>query len=50
MVYEALNQLMAIGLVDLDDEKKAAMVHNLRVVLVSEEATHPIVNAGTLYR
>ena len=49
MVHEALDQLVGSGLVDLDDEKRAAMVNNLMVVLVSEEATHPIVNAGTLY-
>lgn len=49
MVHEALDQLTASGLVELDDEKKAAMVNNLMVVLVSEETTHPIVNAGTLY-
>jgi hypothetical protein len=35
--------------VTLDDERKAAMVSNLLVVLCSHESTHPIVNAGTLY-
>jgi hypothetical protein len=35
--------------VALDDERKAAMVSNLLVVLCSERATQPIVNTGTLY-
>ena len=33
----------------LDDERKAAMVSNLLVVLCSDSETHPIINAGTLY-
>jgi uncharacterized tellurite resistance protein B-like protein len=35
--------------VDLDDERRAAMVSNMMVVLCSDQATQPIVNTGTLY-
>jgi len=35
--------------VDLDEERKAAMVSNLLVVLCGERATQPVVNAGSLY-
>ncbi|HPB02261.1 MAG TPA: SPFH domain-containing protein [Bacteroidales bacterium] len=49
MVEMALNQLSKKGIVELDAERKAAMVGNLMVVLTSERAAQPIVNAGTLY-
>ncbi|MDX9932101.1 MAG: SPFH domain-containing protein [Bacteroidales bacterium] len=49
MVDMALNQLSKKGIVELDAERKAAMVGNLMVVLTSERAAQPIVNAGTLY-
>ncbi len=49
MVEMALNELKKNGVVDLDEERKAAMVSNLLVVLCGERATQPIVNAGTLY-
>ncbi len=48
MVEMALKMLSKREIVDLDDEKKAAMVSNLMVVLCSEESARPIVNAGTL--
>jgi hypothetical protein len=35
--------------VELDEERKAAMVSNLLVVLCSEQEAHPVINAGTLY-
>ena len=38
------------GLGELDEERKATMVSNLLVVLFSEQATRPVVNAGTLYQ
>ena len=38
------------GVIELDDERKAAMVSNLMVVLCSERDTQPVVNAGTLYQ
>ena len=49
MVQMALDQLKARGVVELDEERKAAMVSNLLVVLCGERATQPIVNTGTLY-
>jgi regulator of protease activity HflC (stomatin/prohibitin superfamily) len=49
MVEMALEQLEEHDTVKLDEEKKAAMVSNLLVVLCGERATQPIVNAGTLY-
>lgn len=49
MVQMALDGLKERGVVDLDEERKAAMVSNLLVVLCSESETTPVVNAGTLY-
>ncbi len=49
MVEMALNQLSQRGIVELDPERKAAMVSNLLIVLCGERGTQPIVNAGTLY-
>lgn len=49
MVEMALAQLTEKGVVELDDERRAAMVSNLLVVLCSENATSPVVNTGTLY-
>jgi regulator of protease activity HflC (stomatin/prohibitin superfamily) len=49
MVEMALEHLERSGTVQLDEERKAAMVSNLMVVLCSEQATQPIVNTGTLY-
>jgi len=45
----ALNELAEKAVVNLDDERKAAMVSNLLVVLCGESEVHPVVNAGTLY-
>jgi regulator of protease activity HflC (stomatin/prohibitin superfamily) len=49
MVELALKGLSDRGLVDLDDERKAAMVSNLLVVLCSDHDATPVVNTGTLY-
>ncbi len=49
MVEMALEQLSKRGIVELDTERKAAMVSNLLVVLCGEKSTQPVVNAGTLY-
>jgi regulator of protease activity HflC (stomatin/prohibitin superfamily) len=49
MVEMALKQLEQHGVVKLDDERKAAMVNNLMVALVSEGEIHPVINTGTLY-
>jgi regulator of protease activity HflC (stomatin/prohibitin superfamily) len=48
MVESALHLLSAKQIIELDEEKKAAMVSNLMVVLCSDRDTQPIVNAGTL--
>ncbi|HNJ47817.1 MAG TPA: SPFH domain-containing protein [Novosphingobium sp.] len=50
MVEMALHQLSEKGVVHLDDERKAAMVSNLMVVLCGERDTQPVVNTGTLYQ
>ncbi|MCE2841236.1 MAG: SPFH domain-containing protein [Novosphingobium sp.] len=50
MVEMALHQLSEKGVVNLDDERKAAMVSNLMVVLCGERDTQPVVNTGTLYQ
>ena len=49
MVEQALKGLSERDIVELDDERKAAMVSNLLVVLCSDKDTQPIVNTGTLY-
>ena len=49
MVELALNGLAERGLMQLDDERRAAMVSNLLVVLCSDHDATPVVNAGTLY-
>ncbi len=49
MVEEALQGLSERQIVELDDERKAAMVSNLLVVLCSDRETQPVVNTGTLY-
>jgi regulator of protease activity HflC (stomatin/prohibitin superfamily) len=50
MVEMALEMLSAKNVVELDDERRAAMVSNLMVVLCGERDTQPIVNAGSLYQ
>lgn len=49
MVEMALNQLSENQIVDLDEERKAAMVSNLLVVLCGNKDAQPIVNSGTIY-
>jgi regulator of protease activity HflC (stomatin/prohibitin superfamily) len=50
MVRLALQRLADEGVVELDEERKAAMVSNLLVVLCSEQATQQVVNTGSLYQ
>ena len=50
MVQMALEELSKRAVVTLDEERKAAMVSNLLVVLCSDRDTQPIVNTGTLYQ
>ena len=49
MVDLALKKLSADGIVELDEERKAAMVSNLLVVLCADESASPVINTGTLY-
>ena len=49
MVESALKMLSEQHVIELDEEKKAAMINNLLVALVSESQAQPIVNTGTLY-
>ena len=50
MVQMALERLSKDEVLEMDEERKAAMVSNLLVVLCGERAAHPVVNAGTLYQ
>ncbi len=50
MVHMALNKLAEEEIVELDEDKKAAMVSNLLVVLCADEAAQPVVNTGTLHQ
>jgi regulator of protease activity HflC (stomatin/prohibitin superfamily) len=50
MVELALNSLSKKKIIELDDDKKAAMVSNLMVVLCSDKAANPVINAGTLHQ
>jgi len=50
MVEMALKGLTERGVVELDDERKAAMVSNLLVVLCAESEAKPVINAGSLYQ
>jgi regulator of protease activity HflC (stomatin/prohibitin superfamily) len=50
MVQLALQRLEEEGVIELDEERKAAMVSNLLVVLCSEQATQQVVNTGSLYQ
>lgn len=50
MVKMALHKLSEEEIVELDEDKKAAMVSNLLVVLCADEAAHPVVNTGTLHQ
>jgi regulator of protease activity HflC (stomatin/prohibitin superfamily) len=50
MVESALQQLSERGIVTLDDERRAAMVSNLLVVLCADREAQPVVNTGSLYQ
>lgn len=49
MVSDALEQLTALDVVELDAERKAAMVSNLLVVLCGDQQAKPVINTGTIY-
>jgi hypothetical protein len=50
MVQSALQALSDQNIVKLDDDKKATMVNNLMVALVSDREVQPVINTGTLYQ
>jgi regulator of protease activity HflC (stomatin/prohibitin superfamily) len=50
MVESALERITQEGIIELDDERRAAMVSNLLVVLCSDRDPQPVVNTGTLYQ
>ena len=49
MVHLALDELDENNIVNLDEERKAAMVSNLLVVLCGDESAQPVLNTGSLY-
>lgn len=49
MVTDAIEQLSALGIIDLDSERKAVMVSNLLVVLCGDQRAQPVINTGTIY-
>jgi regulator of protease activity HflC (stomatin/prohibitin superfamily) len=49
MVHDALDQLKSLNVIELDGERKAAMVSNLLVVLCGDQQAKPVINTGTLY-
>lgn len=49
MVQLAIAQLQEQGVVELDEERKAAMINNLMVAIVSDRSANPVINAGSLY-
>lgn len=50
MVEQALDRISEQGIVELDEERKAAMVSNLMVVLCGDRAAQPVLNTGSLYQ
>jgi hypothetical protein len=50
MVEMALRQLSEQNIIELDQDKRATMVNNLMVALVSDREVSPVINTGTLYQ
>lgn len=50
MVQDAIERIEREGIVDLDDERRVAMINNLLVSIVSDNGTQPVVNTGSLYQ
>ncbi|MFD1067291.1 SPFH domain-containing protein [Oceanobacillus locisalsi] len=50
MAQDAISRLEADNVVDLDDERRVAMINNLLVAIVSDQGTQPVINTGTLYQ
>jgi hypothetical protein len=49
MVQMAIDRLEKESIVKLDEERKAAMINNLMVAIVSERSAQPVINTGTVY-
>ncbi|MNN80825.1 hypothetical protein D3C81_1975870 [compost metagenome] len=49
MVQMAIERLQTNNVVELDDERKAAMINNLLVAVVSDRSAQPVINTSTLY-
>jgi hypothetical protein len=49
MAQMAIEQLERDGTIELDDERKMAMINNLLVAIVSDRSAQPVINAGTIY-
>jgi hypothetical protein len=49
MVQMALAQLKEESGIELDDERKTAMINNLMVAIVSDRSAHPVINTGSIY-
>ena len=49
MVQLAVEQLESENVVQLDEERKAAMINNLLVAIVSDRSAQPVINTGTVY-
>lgn len=50
MVQDAIERIEKEGIVDLDDERRVAMINNLLVAIVSDHGTQPVINTGSLYQ
>ena len=50
MVQDAIQRIEKDGIVELDDERKVAMINNLLVSIVSDKGTQPVINTGSLYQ
>lgn len=50
MAQDAIARLEADNIVELDDERRVAMINNLLVAIVSDQGTQPVINTGTLYQ
>lgn len=49
MAKDSIQKLDEEGILDLDDERKANMVNNLLVAIVSDKGAQPVINTGSLY-
>lgn len=50
MAQDAIARLEADNMVELDDERRVALINNLLVAIVSDQGTQPVINTGSLYQ